>query len=308
MARMMIARLIHMLGVLIFLGTLVFILLEAVPGDPVTVMLGEATGPAEVEALRHQLGLEGSFLTRYVKFWGRMIRLDFGTSVFTGRPIGQELWVRLRMTGLLAFFSVTFALIVGMGLGWLAAIREGRWSDRAIIALATLGVAIPSFWLAPMLMLLFSVKLGWLPVSGSGTWKHLVLPTITLGSGLAAYLTRFCRTSFLDTFRQPFVLAARSRGLNRMRFLMAHILKPSTIPIVTVAGLQLGALLTGTVITETIFAWPGMGRYLVEGIFSRDYPVVQACVLVFGFIYACTNTLVDGLYLWLDPRTRREDM
>lgn len=304
MTRWWLNRILNVLFVLWALGTLVFFLNSLLPGDPATLMLGENAFPGEIERLRHDLGLDRPLHTRYLLFWARTLQGDLGTSVFTGEPIASELARRLVATAQLAIASLSLALLIGIPLGWLAARRAGSGIDRTIIGLSTLGVAMPSFWLAPILMLLFSVKLGWFPVSGYGSLKHLVLPTVTLASGLLAYLTRISRSAFVDTLHQPFVTAARARGLPRRRILVYHIFKPSAIPILTVAGLQLGALLTGTVITETIFSWPGVGRYLIEGIYSRDYPVVQACVLLFGVIYALTNLCVDALYFILDPRTR----
>ena len=304
MTRWWIKRIGQLLIVIWALGTLVFFLNALLPGDPVTLMLGENALPGEVERVRHDLGLDRPLLERYVQFWGHALMGDFGSSVFTREPIRIELTRRLRATALLAVASLSLALIVGLPAGWFAARRAGSLKDRALTGLATLGVAVPSFWLAPLLMLLFSIRLGWFPVSGYGSLRHLVLPAVTLAAGLTAYLARISRAAFLHTLRQPFVAAARSRGLPAHRILLFYIFKPSAIPIVTVAGLQLGALLTGTVITETIFAWPGVGRYLIEGIYARDYPVVQACVLVFGVIYALTNLLVDALYTYLDPRTR----
>ncbi len=304
MRRWWLKRVGQLLIVIWALGTLVFFLNALLPGDPVTLMLGENALPGEVERVRHDLGLDRPILERYVRFWSHTLIGDFGTSVFTREPIRIELARRLRATALLAVASLSLALVIGLPVGWFAARRAGSFKDRVLTGLATLGVAIPSFWLAPLLMLLFSIRLGWLPVSGYGSLRHLVLPAVTLAAGLTAYLARISRAAFLQTLRQPFVTAARARGLPSHRILLFYIFKPSAIPIVTVAGLQLGALLTGTVITETIFAWPGVGRYLIEGIYARDYPVVQACVLVFGVIYALTNLLVDALYTYLDPRTR----
>lgn len=295
-------RILWTLGILWAIGTLAFALIHLIPGDPVIAMLGENAAPAEIESVRHAWGLDRPLPVRYVEFWLKWVRGDWGTSFRTRRPIRPEILDRLKNSALLAICAVLWTSIVSLPLGSLAAVRP-RW-DRWITPLTSVGIALPSFVIAPFLMYVFAVQLHWLPVSGYGSWRHLILPTLTLSTGMIAYLTRITRTSIRETLDQPFVWMAWAKGLPRVLWWRRHVWRPSAVPIVTVMGLQLGALLTGTVITETIFAWPGLGRYFIQSIYARDYPAVQACVILFGAAYAGVNLCVDLIYHWLDPRTR----
>lgn len=304
MRRFILARFSSMLFVIWAVGTFAFFLVHLIPGDPVYVMLGDEAHPDDVARLRKDLGLDQPLVVQYGQFWWKVIRGDLGHSVFTGEAVFPVLIKRLGMSALLGISALGWAILFALPLAWLSARHPHTTVDHTILVGTTLGIAMPSMWIAPLLMLFFSIRLGWFPVSGSGTWKHIVLPSLTLGAGLMAYLTRFARASFIDTFHQPFVLSAQARGIRKKYMYLYYIFKPASIPIVTVVGLQLGALLTGTVITETIFAWPGLGRYLVQAIFSRDYPVVQGCILLFGVTYSVMNFVVDLLYAWLDPRAR----
>ncbi|HYN07892.1 MAG TPA: ABC transporter permease [Vicinamibacterales bacterium] len=227
-----------------------------------------------------------------------------GTSFRYNTPVQREIGQRLGRTVQLATAAMGVAMLIALPLGVLGAVFRGRAIDQAAMAVSLLGIAMPNFWLGPLLAILFAVQLGWLPVSGTGSPLHLVLPAVTLGAALAAILARMTRASLIDELRELYVLAARARGLSHMRAIVAHALRNSLIPVVTIIGLQLGAVLTGTIITETIFAWPGVGRLLIQAISFRDYPLVQGCILFIAVTYVAMNLLVDLAYAWLDPRIR----
>jgi ABC-type dipeptide/oligopeptide/nickel transport system permease component len=223
-----------------------------------------------------------------------------------GKLCSPQIAQRLPNTARLAFASMAVAMIVALPLGILGAVFRGRAIDRAAMTVSLAGISMPNFWLGPLLAILFAVRLGWLPVSGSGSWPNLVLPAATLGAALAAILARMTRASLIDELRELYVLAARARGVSGLRAILAHALRNSLIPVTTIIGLQFGAVLTGSIITETIFAWPGVGRLLIQAITFRDYPLVQGCILLIAVSYVAVNLLVDLLYGWLDPRIRYE--
>jgi ABC-type dipeptide/oligopeptide/nickel transport system permease component len=231
---------------------------------------------------------------------------DLGTSLRTNQPVSSVIAERMPATFELAGAAVIVAVVIAVPLGVLAAVRAGTPIDHSATTLALVGISMPTFWLGPLLAIVFSVMLGWFPVSGRGTLANLVLPAITLGAPLAAVLARMTRASVLEELRELYVLAARARGVSRARAILRHAFRNSLIPIVTVLGLQLGSVLTGAVITETIFAWPGVGRLLIQSISARDYPAVQGCVLLIAFTYVSTNLIVDVAYGFLDPRIRYE--
>lgn len=304
MARFILRRLVQTIPVLLGVATLVFLLIHLVPGDPVQAMLGDTGAPEDVARLRTQLGLDQPLHVQYLTFLRGAAKGDFGLSLRTGEPVVQAIAARLPATFELAFASVLASTLVAMPLGILAAVRARTAVDRAVTAVALLAISMPSFWLGPLLALVFSIALGWLPVSGRGTLAHVVLPAVTLGVPMAAVLMRLTRASVLEELRELYVLAARARGVSRARSVLRHALRNSLIPIVTVLGLQVGSVLTGAVITETIFAWPGVGRLLVQSIGFRDYPMVQGCILLIAVTYVSVNLLVDVVYSALDPRIR----
>jgi len=306
MLRYLIRRLLLTIPVLFGVATLVFSLIHFVPGDPAQSMLGEGASPQEVTALRHSLGLDRPLLTQYASFLGGVIRGDLGMSFRYGTPVTREIGARLYRTVQLALAAMTVALIVALPLGIVAAVFRATVIDHAAMTAALAGISMPNFWLGPLLAILFSVRLGWLPVAGTGTLAHLVLPAVTLGAALAAILARMTRASVLEELRELYVLAARARGLSRSRAVVRHAFRNSLIPIVTIVGLQFGAVLTGTIITETIFAWPGVGRLLIQSISFRDYPLVQGCILFISVTYVFVNLVTDLAYGWLDPRIRFE--
>ena len=304
MALYFVRRLVLSLPVLLGVATLVFSLIHLVPGDPAQAMLGEGASPADVSALRDRLGLDRPLLAQYVDFLSGLGRGDLGVSFRYGTPVGAELGARLPYTLVLALAAMGVSTLIAVPLGILAAVFRGRAVDHVAMTLALIGVSVPNFWLGPLLAIVFAVQLGWLPVAGTGSAAHLVLPAVTLGVALAAILARMTRTSLIEELHEPYVLSARARGISRTRATLSHAFRNSLIPIVTIVGLQFGAVLTGTIITETIFAWPGIGRLLIQAIAFRDYPLVQGCILFISVIYVVMNLLTDLTYGLLDPRIR----
>lgn len=306
MLRFIVRRLILTIPVLLGVATLVFALLHLVPGDPAQVMLGESAAASDVAELRTRLGLDRPLPAQYVQFIRGVVQGDFGTSFRYGTPVFQEIAQRLPNTLQLAMAAMSVAILIAVPLGVLGALYRGRAIDQAAMTVSLVGISMPNFWLGPLLAIVFAVGLGWLPVSGIGDWRHLVLPAVTLGAALAAILARMTRASLIEELRELYVLAARARGLSQTRAVLRHALRNSLIPVVTILGLQFGAVLTGTIITETIFAWPGIGRLLIQAINFRDYPLIQGCILFIATTYVMVNLLVDLAYGWLDPRIRYE--
>jgi len=292
--------------VLLGVATLVFSLIHLIPGDPAHAMLGEAAAEADVAALRARLGLDRPLLEQYTDFLGGLVRGDLGTSMRTGEPVATLIAERVPATFELASAAMLVAVVVALPLGIAAAVWRGTAIDHGAMAAAMAGMSIPNFWLGPLLAIIFAVELGWLPVSGRGSLAHLVLPAVSLGLALAAMLARMTRASLLEELREPYVRAARARGVSRPRAVIVHAFRNSLVPVVTILGLQSGAVLTGAVITETIFAWPGIGRLLVQSIGFRDYPLVQGCILLIAVTYVAVNLLTDLAYGLLDPRIRYE--
>jgi ABC-type dipeptide/oligopeptide/nickel transport system permease component len=304
MARYLARRLLFTVPVLLGVATLVFSLIHLVPGDPVQSMLGEGVSPQDVAEMRTRLGLDRPLLVQYGTFLKGLTSGDLGTSLRTNQPVARAIAERMPATFELALAAMAVAMLTALPLGVLAAVKARTPTDVAATTLALVGISIPNFWLGPLLAIVFSVVLGWLPVSGRGSLAHLVLPAITLGAPLAAVLARMTRASVIEELNELYVLAARARGASRLRAIVRHAFRNSLIPIVTVIGLQFGAVLTGAVITETIFAWPGVGRLLIQSISFRDYPLVQGCILLIAGTYVSMNLVTDVLYGFLDPRIR----
>ena len=284
--------------------TLVFLLLHLVPGDPVDAMLGESARPADRAALRASLGLDQPLLEQYTRYLVGLARLDLGQSFQDQRPVSAVLAERLPATLQLAAAALLLALVLAIPLGVLAAKHRGGPIDGAAMGFSMLGISLPNFWLGPLLILVFSLWLGWTPVSGNDGAVSLVLPAITLGTGLAAVLARMVRASVLEVLGEDYIRTARAKGLSEAAVLRRHALRNAWLPVLTLVGLQLGGVLGGAVITETVFAWPGVGSLLVESIQSRDYPVVQGCVLLISVLYVLVNALTDLAYARVDPRIR----
>jgi peptide/nickel transport system permease protein len=282
----------------------VFLLIHLVPGDPVEVMLGESAQAADREALRHALGLDQTLPVQLLHYFEGLLRLDLGTSLQSQRPITELLWERIPATAELAAAALLVAIAIAFPLGILAAVRKDSPWDYGAMSVSLLGVSIPNFWLGPILILVFSVWLGWLPVSGKEEAASIVLPAITLGTALAAVLSRMVRSALLEVLHEDYVRTARAKGMPERTVILRHALRNALLPVVTVLGLQLGVLLGGAVVTEMVFSWPGLGELTIESIQRRDYPVVQACVLLISTTYVVVNTLTDVVYGWLDPRVR----
>ena len=295
----------HTLFVALGVITLVFVALR-MSGDPAAAMLPGDASVEETIALRRTLGLDRPLYAQYASFLGSAVTGDFGTSFRHQQPAFELVLERLPATLELAFAALVLALVVALPLGILAAVYRGGAVDVAAMVFAVIGQATPYFWMGIMLILIVAVQLDWLPTSGRGGLDRLILPAITLGTHFAASLARLTRTSMLEVLGQNFVTTARAKGLGEGSVILGHALKNAAVPVVTLIGLQFGTLLGGAVVTETIFAWPGVGRLAVQSIFVRDYPVVQAGVLVLALTFVALNLLVDVLYGWLDPRIRRE--
>ena len=306
MLRYLVRRILLTIPVLLGVATLVFSLIHLVPGDPAQAMLGDGASAQDIAELRKSLGLDEPLLDQYVTFLRHAVTGDLGRSFRTGQPVTTMIIERVPATAELAVAAMIVAIVIAIPLGVIAAVWRGTAADYGAMTFALAGVSIPNFWLGPLLAIVFAVELGWLPVSGRGTLAHLVLPAISLGLALAAILARMTRASLLDELRELYVRAARARGASRTAAVTAHALRNSMVPLLTIVALQFGAVLTGAVITETIFAWPGIGRLLIQSIGFRDYPMVQGCILLIAVTYVTVNLVTDLLYGVLDPRIRLE--
>lgn len=301
-------RLLFVLPVMWGVSTFVFLIIHLIPGDPVDVLLGETASAVDRQALRQQLGLDRPLGEQYLTFVWRVVQGDLGHSLYTRRPVRTLIAERFPATVVLSVAALVVAVGLALPLGVLAALRPRSLLDTVSMVLALLGVSMPNFWLGPLLILVFALHLGWLPVSGQGDGNiaYLVLPAFTLGTALMAVLTRMTRAGMLETLHEDYIRTARAKGLAERMVVIKHALGNALIPLVTLLGLQGGALLSGTFITETIFAWPGLGELTIRAIQQRDYPVVQGCVLVIALTYVMVNMLTDVLYAFLDPRIRFE--
>jgi peptide/nickel transport system permease protein len=302
----LISRLFMAVWVIFGVTTLVFFLIHWVPGDPIEVMLGESASAADRELLRHALGLDRPVLQQWLSFLAGVVRFDLGDSLYHQQPVAELLQARYLATAELAVTALVIAVLIAVPMGILAAARQGSVWDLGAMGFSLLGVSIPNFWLGPLLVLVFSLALGWFPVSGRSGVASVVLPAITLGTSMAAVLSRMVRSSLLEVLGEDFIRTARAKGLSNYQVLIRHGLGNAWLPVLTLLGMQLGALLGGAVVTETVFNWPGVGSLLIESIQRRDYPVVQGCVLVISLTYVVINLLTDLLYGWIDPRIRLE--
>jgi len=297
-------RLLGALLVILGVISIVFLLIHLIPGDPVEIMLGESASTADREALRTALGLDLPIVVQFQNYLYGLSQLDLGTSIHFRRPVSALVLERLPATGLLALVTLIITLSLALPLGIIAAVRRNTWWDTGAMSFSMLGVSIPNFWLGPVLILVFSLWLGWLPVSGRSGLASVILPALTLATGLMAVLSRMVRSSMLEVLGEDYMRTARAKGMPPRRVILHHGLRNALLPVITMLGLQLGALLAGAVITETVFSWPGIGLLTIESIQSRDYPVVQACVLLISVTYVLVNLLTDLAYAWIDPRVR----
>lgn len=298
------SRVLYAVPVVWLVVSVVFLMIHLVPGDPIAQMLGEGAAATDIEAARHAYGLDQPLGQQYVHYWRGVLHGDLGQSLRYNQPVTTLLAQRYPFTMRLTLAAMVVALLLSVPAGVRSARRRNLWDDRVIGFVSLLGLSFPNFALGPILILFFAIFLGILPVSGAGTWMHLVLPALTLGGGLAAILTRMVRTSMLEELNQDYVRTARAKGLPERTVVYKHALRNAAVPVLTVVGLQFGSLLAGAIVTETIFAWPGIGRLTVQAISNRDYYVVQGCILAIGLTYVAVNFITDFLYSLANPRIR----
>jgi ABC-type dipeptide/oligopeptide/nickel transport system permease component len=305
MLRYLANRLLYTLPVIWLVVSLVFLLIHLVPGDPIAQMLGEGAPAADLQAARHAYGLDLPLGEQYFNYWKGVLHGDLGTSLRYNQSVTRLLAQRYPYTLELTVAALIVAILLSIPAGVRSARQRNRWDDRVISVVSLFGLSFPNFALGPILILILSIKFGWLPVSGSGTFANLVLPAITMGGALAAILTRMVRTSMLEELSQDYIRTARAKGLSETTVVYRHALRNAMIPVITVLGLQFGALLAGAIVTEKIFSWPGIGRLTIDAISNRDYYVVQGCILAIGLTYVAVNFLTDLLYSAVNPRIRQ---
>jgi glutathione transport system permease protein len=304
MASYFFKRLLGLLPTLLIVAVLVFLFVHMLPGDPARLAAGPDADPQTVALVRQDLGLDKPLPTQFVDFFGRMLHGDFGTSLRSKRAVSTEIADRFLPTLLLTVASMVWSVLIGMAIGIFSAVFRNRWPDRLGMTLAVSGISFPAFALGMLLMEIFSVQLGWLPTVGADSWRHYILPSITLGAAVAAVMARFTRASFVEVIQEDFVRTARAKGLDERVVILKHCLRNALIPVVTMMGLQFGFLLGGSIIVETVFNWPGLGRLLVDAVSMRDYPVIQALVLLFSLEFIVINLTVDLLYGFINPPIR----
>jgi ABC-type dipeptide/oligopeptide/nickel transport system permease component len=302
--RMLGLRLLSTLPVLWLVVSLVFLLIHLVPGDPVQQMLGEGAPPADVAALRHAYGLDLPLGQQYVNYWRGVLHLDLGRSLRLNRPVLSLLAQRYPYTLALTIAALLVGIALALPAGVASARNRGKWKDQALGVVSLFGVSFPLFAMAPLAILLFSIRLGWLPVSGADGPLNLVLPAGTMGIALAAILTRMVRTSLLEELGHDYIRTARAKGLSERAVVYRHALRNALMPLLTIVGLQFGVLLAGAIVTETIFSWPGVGRLTITAISSRDYALAQGCILAAGLTYVLVNLATDVMYMVVNPRVR----
>lgn len=291
-------------GVIVLLGISIFsfALVHFIPGDPVRIMLGEKATKVQVEQLREQMGLNQPLPHQYLTYMEKVIQGDFGTSLQTERPVIVEIMERFPATAKLAFAGIGIAVVIGLTMGIIAAKYKNTLLDFMLMAAASIGLSLPSFWLGLIVIMLFSVQLGWFPIAGGTGWKDLVLPACTLGVLSSAMISRLTRSGMVEVLSHDYIRTARAKGLRESIILFRHALSNVMIPVVTVVGLQIATLLGGAVIIEQVFNWPGIGTLAIRAISSRDFPMIQGIVLLMGFVYVVVNMMVDLLYGLIDPR------
>lgn len=304
MLRYTLKRAIGMIPTLIIVVTFVFFFIRLIPGDPARMIAGEQATLEDVEAVRQNLGLDKPIYVQYFRYIKGLLEGDLGTSLRTKRPVVQEIASRYANTMQLTLASLTWATIVGVLMGVWSGKHRGKWQDFTGMTAAVSGISVPNFWLGFMLIMVFSVKLRWLPTTGAGSWRNLVLPAITLGTSIAAIIARFTRSSIIETLKEDYVRTARAKGLKERAVLWGHAFRNSMVSVVTVVGLQFGFLLGGSVVTEQVFAFPGLGSLLIESVNYRDYPAIQSLILIFSLQFLVINLLVDVLYAVLNPEIK----
>jgi ABC-type dipeptide/oligopeptide/nickel transport system permease component len=303
--RYLLVRTLYAVPVLWLVVSVVFLLIHLVPGDPILQMLGEGAPAADVAATRHAYGLDVPLGEQYLHYWKGVLRGNLGPSLRFNQSVSSLIVQRYPYTLQLTIAALLIAVLISIPAGVRSAQRRGKWDDKLLSVVSLFGLSFPNFALGPILILLFSIKLGLLPVSGSGTMAHLVLPAVTMGGALAAILTRMVRTSMLEELGQDYIRTARAKGLTERAVVYRHALRNAMLPVLTVLGLQFGALLAGAIVTETIFSWPGIGRLTIQAIGNRDYYLVQGCILAIGLTYVMVNFVTDLLYSVANPRIRQ---
>lgn len=304
MASYFLKRLLGLAPTLLIVAVLVFLFVHMLPGDPARLAAGPDADPQTVELVRKDLGLDKPLPEQFASFFTRMVQGDFGTSLRSKRAVSTEIAERFLPTLWLTLTSMVWSVIFGMAIGILSAVFRNEWPDRLGMTLAVSGISFPAFALGMLLMEIFSVKLGWLPTVGADSWRHYILPSIALGAGVAAVMARFTRASFVEVIQEDFVRTARAKGLDERVVIFKHCLRNALIPVVTMMGLQFGFLLGGSIVVETVFNWPGLGRLLVDAVTMRDYPVIQTLVLLFSLEFILINLIVDLLYGYINPTIR----
>ena len=297
-------RLLGLIPTLLIVGVLVFMFVHLLPGDPARLAAGPDATPETVKLVRQDLGLDKSLPEQFLRFAGGVLRWDFGKSLRTKRPVSTEIAERFMPTFWLTIAAMAWSVTFGMFIGTLSAVWRNRWPDRLGMTLAVSGISFPAFALGMMLMQIFSVQLRWLPTVGADSWRHYILPSLTLGAAVAAIMARFTRSSFVDILGEDYVRTARAKGLTETVVVLKHGLRNALIPVVTMMGLQFGFLLGGSIVVEVVFNWPGLGRLLVDAVDQRDYPVIQALVLLFSLEFILINLIVDVLYAGINPTIR----
>lgn len=307
MIKFILKRLVALIPVLIGVTLLVFFILDLAPGDPAKVILGETASPEAIAALREEMGLNDPFFVRYGRYMWDLVRGDLGTSYKTSTPVSSEIWARLPNTAVLSLAATALSVILALPLGVMAAVKQNTAFDGISMFISLVGISMPVFWMGLLLIMQFSVNLGWFPVSGADQGiRSLVLPTFALGFMHMASIARTTRSSMLETIRQDYIRTVRAKGLPEGKVITDHALHNALIPTVTVIGLQIGAMLGGSVLTESVFAWPGIGRYMIQSIQGRDIPAVMGCIVVFAIIFAIVNLIVDLVYGFIDPRIKAQ--
>ncbi len=304
MLRYFLKRLLGMIPTILLVTVVVFFFIHMLPGDPARLAAGPEADEATVNMIRHQLGLDRSIPEQFVTFVVNAVQGDFGNSIRTQRPVIAEIAERFCPTLFLTIAAMGWSVVFGLFAGVISAVFRNKWPDRVFMTIAVSGISFPAFALGILLMEVFSVELGWLPTVGAATWKHYILPSITLGAAVAAVMARFTRASFVEVLTDDYIRTARAKGVSGSGIVLKHALRNALIPVVTMMGLQFGFLLGGSIVVEKVFNWPGMGRLLVDAVDMRDYPVIQASVLLFSMEFILINLIVDVLYGWINPSIR----
>lgn len=306
MFRFIIKRLLEIIPILLIVSILIFLFVHMIPGDPARLVAGEDATLEDVEMVRKELGLDKPIVEQYITYMKNLLQGDMGNSLKTNRPVSEEIGERFMPTFWLTVWSMVWAVLVGLVIGVISATKRNKWQDYLGMFGAVSGLSLPSFWLGLILIQLFAVTLGWLPTGGMESWKSYILPAFTLGTGVAAVVARFTRSSLMDVLKEDYIRTGRSKGLSERNVTWRHGLRNAMIPVVTMTGLQFGFLLGGSVVIESVFSWPGLGKLLIDSVAYRDYPVIQAEMMIFALEFIVINLIVDLLYGILNPQIRYE--